>query len=665
MTSTYSSSSLRERDQIIHEKYKKEIKDLETKIQRIKYTADETSKNLFDAQNRGRRLAGSLGFHDTYDAQVAIDSSDSNLTYRECLDRLRETEANLAFEKKEVLLLRFKLRNVERENKRLALEKRELEERYDDLRDRKFRATEHFKKDYQKWKHEDVAKAFGKTAQELFGEELPKKQKRAFELSGGPNLTDDYFPASLLTSPRKPAPSVTPGPGASTDDKENEGTPASERKTLKPQPASSVAPSQSPLSSAKATSRVPLRDSPLSSVTNVVAPSSSPTVFLTSLTTAAAKAPTAASTTRAPLSFKPITPPRVTNKSYYTVSPINTKPNDTLLSSSPSIPRRLNYSSETEDDSQVPAPPPKADTSRLVNSALNTPQSDLSSRPLLTQSEPGPKRSLPLKPVPLSDHDRESGRPAKMRRISDSGYDRSANSSATTASSNSTSEPRPRTTEIISTRKGKERENMDDTATPLTRNKGQKRLDDYSVFKGRGRYGKDAQDQNKTTINALFTIDPAQNGGVPYQYDEVVRSKEARRKMDAGDCECCREYYENVGPLPSRLQAPLWRSPTSSPARSCPHHPAKNNGVDMNNRTSPSASRAARRRSDIESHKKAISRHRHTWARAATPPGYWEIGFPNTQQVLGINEKAKEMHQRKKDQIEREAEREGTRYRKK
>ena len=44
-----------------------------------------------------------------------------------------------------------------------------------------------------------------------------------------------------------------------------------------------------------------------------------------------------------------------------------------------------------------------------------------------------------------------------------------------------------------------------------------------------------------TTINAQYTIEPNQNGGVNYQYDLVVRNKNERRRLDAGDCECCRE----------------------------------------------------------------------------------------------------------------------------
>lgn len=43
------------------------------------------------------------------------------------------------------------------------------------------------------------------------------------------------------------------------------------------------------------------------------------------------------------------------------------------------------------------------------------------------------------------------------------------------------------------------------------------------------------------SINATYAIDPARNAGMDFQYDEVVRRKDDRRKMDAGDCECCRD----------------------------------------------------------------------------------------------------------------------------
>jgi hypothetical protein len=63
------------------------------------------------------------------------------------------------------------------------------------------------------------------------------------------------------------------------------------------------------------------------------------------------------------------------------------------------------------------------------------------------------------------------------------------------------------------------------------------------------------------------------------------------------------------------------------------------------------------RQTAITSHKKAISRHRHHWERPRTPPGYWNIGFPDTQEAADINERAREMHRRKRDELESEVRR--------
>ncbi|TRM59082.1 DNA repair protein endonuclease SAE2/CtIP C-terminus-domain-containing protein [Schizophyllum amplum] len=154
----------------------------------------------------------------------------------------------------------------------------------------------------------------------------------------------------------------------------------------------------------------------------------------------------------------------------------------------------------------------------------------------------------------------------------------------------------------------------------------------------------------ETTINAMYEIDRSRNGGADYQFEEVVRGKEARRQLEATDCECCREYYEAVGPLPSRLQQPLWRSPTKSAAR---HHPRCGHREDDDLQANE----------DIQAHRQAISRHRQQWTRAKTPPSYWEIGFPSTQEAADINERAREMHRDKMRVVDTEAKKEGGRYR--
>lgn len=53
------------------------------------------------------------------------------------------------------------------------------------------------------------------------------------------------------------------------------------------------------------------------------------------------------------------------------------------------------------------------------------------------------------------------------------------------------------------------------------------------------------------------------------------------------------------------------------------------------------------------------------WARAKTPPGYWEIGFPNTQEVGDINMRAVEMQKMMMTEVDRESRRDGGRYKKK
>jgi len=51
---------------------------------------------------------------------------------------------------------------------------------------------------------------------------------------------------------------------------------------------------------------------------------------------------------------------------------------------------------------------------------------------------------------------------------------------------------------------------------------------------------------------------------------------------------------------------------------------------------------------EIDTHKKAISRHWHMWACVNMLSGYWNIWFPDTQEVGDINERAEAMHRKKR-----------------
>ncbi|KIJ27847.1 hypothetical protein M422DRAFT_270948 [Sphaerobolus stellatus SS14] len=170
---------------------------------------------------------------------------------------------------------------------------------------------------------------------------------------------------------------------------------------------------------------------------------------------------------------------------------------------------------------------------------------------------------------------------------------------------------------------------------------------DYMKYKGKGRY---SNAHAADTINAEFEIDPEKNRGVKFQYDAVVRDKNERKQLEAGDCECCRDYYEAVGPVPPRLQAPLWRSPSSSQQ----NRPCRYKQVNDDDPFTSSATKAHGK--EIEAHKREISRHRHNWAPTNTPPDFWKIGFPDTQEVQEINQRAADMHARKFRRVEEDAE---------
>ncbi|CAH7685712.1 expressed protein [Phakopsora pachyrhizi] len=126
-----------------------------------------------------------------------------------------------------------------------------------------------------------------------------------------------------------------------------------------------------------------------------------------------------------------------------------------------------------------------------------------------------------------------------------------------------------------------------------------------------------ALNKNQSDCHLRFEIDPKANFGVGHVFDEVGRGKHVRKTMRGKDCECCSGYYEQAAKDFKKVP-----------------------GIDIR---------------EISDHQNLISRHRHFNPPPPTPPHYWQLGFPDTQQVDAINERAAELQQQKIKKMEAQA----------
>ncbi|KAJ6625867.1 DNA repair protein endonuclease SAE2/CtIP C-terminus-domain-containing protein [Mycena sp. CBHHK59/15] len=689
---TSSSADLRIRDKIkaMEEKHQKEIVLLETKLLRYRAVWDASSQAAQDATAQGQKLASALGFRTVLEAQTFIDIADDRTPYRELTERIEELQRSLSRERNDNEGLRDEVKELRRQRdlgkendhfersmilspsnstsqssksaEVLQQQLSVLQRRFDDLSDVKRRAAERYKADFGRMKKimaniREGDKKYKVDASGLSREEQKlklmqlvsarQKSMREFELlldRTGDGNDGDSIPVV--------------GVPESDSEKENQETPVPQKRKRPP--------AGSPLFASGVPTLV------ASTVTSGTKPHS--VVPLSAGKSRMSSSSGLMAIAHVPLQFKPVG---------------NEKAQQNLSSPAPKAPWNpgqvlITNSSDTEEDLSQTQDPFTVFQVPSIPDPLRTAMEEDRKPPVLsasTDSKSNPRaahHTLPPRPSfgRLDDQRSRSKmrhsdtgnstssacaddgeRPHKLRRVSSPGP--SARRTSTGDSGGSTATPlyvcggdTPRRNEDCHRVKGKQGEQQvgAQPSTPLNAiaiPSSSKQLADYSSYKGRGRYANDGVNGN-TTINSIFAIDPAKNGGKNFQYDEVVRGRDDRRHMEAGDCECCRDYYEAIGSMPNRLQPPLWRSPSSSPSEPKPCFRAGSAPKDT---------------ADITSHKQAISRHRHHWARASTPPGYWNIGFPSTQEAADINEKAKELHQQKKKNVQEEAER-GGRYKK-
>ncbi|CAB4494297.1 unnamed protein product [Rhizophagus irregularis] len=105
--------------------------------------------------------------------------------------------------------------------------------------------------------------------------------------------------------------------------------------------------------------------------------------------------------------------------------------------------------------------------------------------------------------------------------------------------------------------------------------------------------------------------------GEGYRYIETIRKKSERRQLMAQDCPDCRKYYEMTG---------------ISLSRQCDHNQSSETLVQK------------------------IGRHRAKYSRPQTPPGFWKVGFPTSQEIAEINELSVTYEREREEQKRKEME---------
>lgn len=89
---------------------------LREKLGPFQSTNQDLIQELSMTSKRLQRLAISLGFNDSYEAQTTIDSGDPNLTYRSCFDQLQQSTQTIRAQEKELKMLRNALELVQAQN---------------------------------------------------------------------------------------------------------------------------------------------------------------------------------------------------------------------------------------------------------------------------------------------------------------------------------------------------------------------------------------------------------------------------------------------------------------------------------------------------------------------------------------------------------------------
>ncbi|KAN0064772.1 hypothetical protein ACQY0O_001829 [Thecaphora frezii] len=165
--------------------------------------------------------------------------------------------------------------------------------------------------------------------------------------------------------------------------------------------------------------------------------------------------------------------------------------------------------------------------------------------------------------------------------------------------------------------------------------------------KGKGRYAREIpQPGDLPTLNQAYRLDAEQNDGVAHAFVGSERRRDKRKQMHAGECDCCSEYWRNIGRMPARPGEVRRDGKKGGGGGGEPGQQQQQEGEEDEDN--------ADEEDEIQKRKQATSRHRAWGAPEPTPPGYWMIGFPDTQQQTEINREAERMREGKRKRVERD-----------
>lgn len=139
-----------------------------------------------------------------------------------------------------------------------------------------------------------------------------------------------------------------------------------------------------------------------------------------------------------------------------------------------------------------------------------------------------------------------------------------------------------------------------------------------------------------------FKINPNYNHGYNYAFADVVRNQDARRCLQG--CtkpECCGNKFRALAAAARDPNKPLTASQEEDDARLLEEFMG-DNSYKLRNMTKAERDETllqARTRELANKH----GRHRHAYERRRSPPGFWRVEFPTTQEEIEDREKSKQL----------------------